>query len=155
MERSEYMVNKLESYDEVLKTLEVFDSCFDPTISSKVGDLKTYAKKLYDNAVTIRITMDHKEAGFASFYVNHKEIYLSLIAVHSEFRRYRLGTVLLSNVESYCYSNNVNSIKLEVDKHNQVAKQFYITNGFVYDSNGISDTQFYVKLLELESYTAR
>lgn len=155
MERKEYTVSKIESYDKVLKILETFDSYFDPCISIKVGDLRNYAKKLHGNAVTVLLTMDHKDAGFVSFYVNHKEIYISLIAVHPEFRRYHLGTVLLNNVESYCYNNNVNYIKLEVDNQNQVAKQFYITNGFVYDSNGERDTQYYVKLLEMESCTAR
>lgn len=57
--------------------------------------------------------------------INYKEVYISLIC--ARMNNYKLGTIILNDVEKYCFNKDVYKISLDAIK---TAIPFYIKKGF-------------------------
>jgi ribosomal protein S18 acetylase RimI-like enzyme len=57
--------------------------------------------------------------------------YITTILVHENAQNRGIGRMLLEKTESYCVTNGFKSIRLEVNKKNDKAIRFYLSNGFV------------------------
>lgn len=127
---------KIQSLEELAKLLAEYDGSAVRTISSRTGDLQTYAKKLLKygkNFVLSGGEKEHREGGFVSFYGNdteNKTIYLTIIAIHPAFQRQGFGTAVINYLEQFGKEKGMRRIKLEVDKENTGAIRFYRKTGF-------------------------
>lgn len=124
---------RVNSKEKLLKLLIRYDDSAVRTVSSRVGDLKQYAEKLFLYGENFTAVDGEKEAGFVSFYgndVSNDMIYLTIIAIEPKFRGRGCGTAVLEYLESFGKRNGRNRIKLEVDKKNDQAVCFYKKNGF-------------------------
>lgn len=127
---------KIKSLEEMEKLLNEYDGSAVRTISSRTGDLRAYAGKLFQYAENFALydgETAHTEVGFASFYGNDaksRTVYLTIIAVRPAFRGRGFGTAVLNYLETFGKENGMDRIKLEVDKENTGAIRFYGKNGF-------------------------
>lgn len=128
---------------ELYKCLNFFDNYFSPTLTERVKDLKAYTKKLINNAKNFYIiTEDGEIVGFVSFYCNdlvNKTAYLTQIATNNKFKHKGIGKKLLNICIENCKEENMKLLKLEVQKNNSIAIDFYTKNGFFkFDENDLS-----------------
>ncbi|MBQ4901156.1 GNAT family N-acetyltransferase [Paenibacillus sp. Marseille-P2973] len=144
MDSIELKMRKLNSYSEILGILQTFDDSFNPKISEKVGSLEEYAKKINTFALTYTINRNDEVAGFISFYVNEKEVYIALIATKRTERRSKLGTQLLNKAIEYCEKNCLGYVRLELDDQNNIAQRFYEKHGFTEDLKSSETTTYYI-----------
>ncbi len=126
---------KISSLEEMTQLLTEYDDSAVRTISSRTGDLHTYAKKLlqYGENVALFDEREHMEAGFVSFYGNdavNQTIYLTVIAIHPRLKGRGFGTAVIKYLERFGREHGRSRIKLEVDKENTGAVRFYRKNGF-------------------------
>lgn len=78
-----------------------------------------------------------------------RTVYLSMLAVAEEYQGKRLASSLLSEFEDYAIKNKMNYVKLEVRKHNLVARKLYSKFGYKVIGDA-SDTSYYM-LKKLEN----
>lgn len=137
-------MRKLISYSEILDVLHTFNDSFNPQVSEKVGSLEEYAKKISAFAITYTVNRNDEVLGFISFYVNEKEVYITLIATKRTERRNKLGRQLLNKALEYCKKNCLSYVRLEVDNHNNIAQKFYEKHGFTRESVSSKTTTYYI-----------
>lgn len=132
---------------EIYSILKIFDSCFSPSISSILGDLKEYSFKLFKLAnVKVLINNDEK-IGFYAIYCNDldsKTAFIAQICVKCSGCGY--GNILMNDIVDTCKNSGMIKIRLEVYDDNVNAIKFYKKNGFVFESvakNGLSS--YYIK----------
>lgn len=124
---------KIKSWEEVLEFLIRYDASATRKISDRVYDMEVYAKKLFNFAENYMITCEGHEGGFFSFYNNdmtEKRAYLSLIAINPDYQRMKMGSQALQFICQECKKKQMKKIRLEVDKINNIARLFYVKNGF-------------------------
>lgn len=112
---------KVDSLEKITELLIRYDDSAVRTISSRTGDLKRYAAKLFRYAENFILTDSNKEIGFVSFYGNDDEnqvIYLTIIAISPRFKGHGFGTAALDYLEKFGREHDRKKIKLEVDKDN-------------------------------------
>lgn len=68
--------------------------------------------------------------GYTIFWIMEDVGHIIAIAVNSNFQNMRVGSTLLQQSLQIIFSNNVNTINLEVRKSNINAINFYIKHGF-------------------------
>lgn len=72
--------------------------------------------------------------GFIATYINDldtKIAYITLFAVHKEYRNKKIGSTLIDYVIKVAKEKQMSELKLEVKKSNNVAMNFYINKGFI------------------------
>ena len=139
---------KIESLEKMTELLIRYDDSAVRTISSRTGDLKQYAKKLFQYAENFVLSDGDKEIGFVSFYGNDdvdQMIYLTIIAISPQFKGHGFGTAVLNYLEKFGREHNRKKIKLEVDKDNTNAVCFYRKNGFQITEEASAESVFMEK----------
>lgn len=150
MMNKEILIEKINNLDELKHILLNFDNCFEPSISSLVGDLKIYAEKLYKNAYTFKALYNNEVIGFTSFYCNdhqNYEGYLTQIVVLKQYRKNGVGQLLLNKVVEVCCDKKMKSLKLEVFNDNNFAINFYKKNGFEISKEASTKSKYMKKNL--------
>ena len=75
-----------------------------------------------------------EEDGLLCGYVNATwvldEMNLNRICVHPDWRRRRIGHLLLENLRQFCLENQITHIFLEVRESNEAARRLYQAEGF-------------------------
>ncbi len=92
------------------------------------GDLKAFALKLSENATVYVCIHEQAPVGVIAFYANRfeeKTAFITSVLVDSKLKGQGIGTLLLKTAESECQRRGFNRMKLEVDKQNNCAIQFY------------------------------
>lgn len=121
---------------EIIKTyLERYNDYFNPPLTN-ICNLSEYAEKLgaYANNYVFKDEQNNI-IGFIAFYNNdnkNKIGYLTLIVVDVLYSGKGCGNILLNEFENKCKENNIKSLKLEVNKLNKHAMDFYVRNGYVF-----------------------
>lgn len=82
------------------------------------------------NYYNIILNVDGVDVGYLSATIICGECELLKVVVHSNDRGKGYGNMLLIELKSYCMSNGVEKIFLEVRVDNDVAKKLYVKNGF-------------------------
>lgn len=130
-----YNVMVVNEYEDIRKLINTFDSCFTPSLSDSEINLERLSKKFFEYAKIYAVYDDEQLCnGMIAFYVNDKKekiAYISLLAVKSEYRRKKIGSLLMQIVEKVAKQSGMQSIKLEVKKENNKAISFYKKNGYV------------------------
>lgn len=67
---------------------------------------------------------------FVIFWILDGKGHIIVIAVDKRYQKMHIGTTLLSKVKQIIFSNNINTITLEVRKSNLIARKFYLSKGF-------------------------
>lgn len=127
------VIKQLTQLDDIYKTLLLFDADFVPSLSERGLDLKAYAQKLFEFAMVYTLCYENLESGFVAFYANdtvNRTAYLAQIAVKSQFINRGFGYILLLLTIKTSKEKGMETMKLEVDKHNHSAISFYVRNGF-------------------------
>ena len=82
-------------------------------------------------ARTILAEVNGRIVGYVLFWLLPEEIDIHNIAVHTGFRRQRIGQTLLSQVVEQARSRNSSRVTLEVRVSNTAAQKLYDSVGFV------------------------
>ena len=139
------VINQIKSKAEILNVLQTFDNVFKPPIAEKVRDINAYANKLFENAYVFVASKD-KILGFVALYANdysNKTAYIPYIGVMQEARNLKIGRKLLDICYKTAVAQGMKFIKLEVQKENLIACNFYKSNGFVLQGQA-SNKSFYM-----------
>ncbi len=83
-----------------------------------------------DRAVNLVLELDNKVVGYAASWIVAGEIHLLSIAVHPDFRRRGLGSMLLASIFERGRKRGCLRTILEVRESNEVARNFYRIHGF-------------------------
>lgn len=124
---------RVQSREELLGLLEMYDASATRRITERVRNLKDYSGKLYTFAENYVIYEEKEPIGFFSFYANDdntKQGYLTLIALKGAWQGKGAGSRALLFICEECKKRQMKEIRLEVDKNNQRAVSFYRNNGF-------------------------
>lgn len=124
---------KVKDSKEIFKIMYEFNNLFIRPIDSIVEDMKIYAEKISNNAVCKVCKDSCTYCGYIIFYMNdskNKTGYISQLAVKKEFRKKGIGNMLLNDCIQTAKKLNYEYIKLEVDKINKNAIDFYVKHGF-------------------------
>lgn len=133
MYRLSLKITLLSKELEIYQLLEQFDDVFDPSITSRISNLKVYTSKLFKNGLTYVIQENDHILGFISMYANDiekKEAYIIFLAVAHHYQGNNLGEKLLDHCIQISTQKGMKSVRLEVQKDNQIAIRFYQKHGF-------------------------
>lgn len=126
------VIKKLE-IEEILEYLDSNSEIFIPPLKNRVN-LTEFATKINNNAIHFCAIDNHKLIGFLASYFNQpqKEFgYITTISVTKEYQGMGVASKLINEVLSYAKMNHFRNIKLEVNKQNAKAIDFYVHKGFV------------------------
>ena len=117
-----------------------------PDLEQRVKDIDSYSEKLSCNARVLCQYLNDDCTGFAAYYANNidtKTGYITLIAIHENFRRQGLGSKLIRECFDDMLNSGMNRVRLEVRKENTAAIEFYKSEGFAFESEA-SPESFYM-----------
>ena len=100
---------------------------------SELVDLKTYAKKLSENALHFTLYEKDELVGFCASYFNDdisKVGYISIISIVGGSRGLGLGGKLINHIIGYARQNFYKEIRIKPDCNNRVLIGFFIKQGF-------------------------
>lgn len=123
----------LSEEKDIYRLLKKFDDVFSPSITSRITNLKVYASKLFKNGLTYVIQENGHTLGFISMYANDVEenqAYIIFLAVADHYQGNNLGEKLLNHCIHISIQKGMKSVRLEVQKDNQLAIRFYQKHGF-------------------------
>ena len=127
----------LKESDFNLLELQNFIKSMDPeyiqSITSQKNNLDVYINKLYQHSEINLVFYPNKIIGFIATYcndLNTKIAFITSICILNHYRRKGIGTKLIQNAEVQAKKCNMQSISLEVSKHNLGAISFYKKHGF-------------------------
>lgn len=114
------------------RVLRFVGSEFTPPQLLNNVNLDSYARKLSEFANFLICGLDGEDIGFIAFYENKisNELYITLIAVRQDLQHHGYGSDLLCQFEQKYKGTLFTEIKLEVDKDNLNAYDFYRKHGF-------------------------
>ncbi|MDA8621192.1 GNAT family N-acetyltransferase [Psychrosphaera sp.] len=128
------MLKNTASEHDIYDHLVRIDQCHLPSLSERV-DLKSYAKKLKDNALLIELWDDNRLVGLIAYYETAERFfYISNISVEAEYRNCtatpNLSTIMMHELTQLARTKKMFRIQLNVFKENKRAIQFYSKHGF-------------------------
>lgn len=103
------------------------------SILNNYHKIDDYINKLVEHATIISIRENDQIVGAICFYCNNQKdliAYVSMIAVHTDYRGKGIGDELLSFAMANCRRKGFAHCKLEVNKKNVKALALYNKNGF-------------------------
>ncbi|MFA6617609.1 MAG: ribosomal protein S18-alanine N-acetyltransferase [Candidatus Neomarinimicrobiota bacterium] len=112
--------------DDISEVIRIEKNSFDEPWTEMLFYLDLYTK-VSNNWV---LTLEEKIRAFVCFYLIADEIHLNNIAVDPDFRCQGLAQKLLNKMFEFAKEHEVAFITLEVNEHNDKAKNFYKKNGF-------------------------
>lgn len=119
----------------VYRLWKELDGAFDPPLSETVSDLRAYASKLAERAVTLAcLDEEGRLLGGVSFYANDgagRCAYVAELATAVDARGRGVGSGLMERAMEESRRLGMASVSLEVRKNNADARRFYDRWGFV------------------------
>ena len=122
-------INKIADISAVLSSFK--DTL--PTLKNGVVRIDEFSVKVLNNGLMYAYEDAEAQKGFVVFYANDqvdKTAYLSMIAVKEQYRGEHIGTKLLNWVEIESFKLGMSRLRLEVNKQNNAAIDFYKRRGF-------------------------
>jgi len=117
---------------EIHNLLLACDNDFIPKLSSNL-DLYVFSEKIYTHTVRFEAHDNGKLIGLLSAYLNDKESGIGFINHISILQKYKgngISNILMKNSLEYAKRENFNYIRLEVSKHNSIARKLYTKYDF-------------------------
>jgi ribosomal-protein-alanine N-acetyltransferase len=112
---------------DINKVMEIENLCF--VAPWKKEDI---LRELKDNkfATLLVATVNEEVVGYVDFWVTFDSATICQIAVHPNYQRQHIGSLLLEEVLKECYAKKVLTITLEVRESNSIGINFYTKHGF-------------------------
>lgn len=147
-EVGEIIISRVCDKSEIRRILDLFDEDFNPSLSSRI-DFDEYVSKVCDRAYVYEAKL-LDTLGFIIFYANNlesKTAYISQIAVKKEYKGSSLAQELLNLAIRISQDKGFTYLKLEVNKGNLRAINFYKNNKFVMldSSSNKKNTSYMIK----------
>lgn len=137
---------KTAAEKEIFLHLNECNNNFTPPLSDRT-DLRSYAKKLYENALTFEAWDGDRLIGLIAGYFSKDEsrtFFISNVSVIKKYNGKGIASRLLKDCISYCKKNDYFVLTLEVNRHNSPAVAYYEKHRFrQYESKG---DQLFLKL---------
>jgi len=132
--------------------MEIENLCFvAPWKSTDI--LNELHNNVYANILVV--TANDIPIGFVDYWVTFESATICQIAIHPNYQKQNLGSMLMKEIESDCYAKRVINITLEVRAGNFKAINFYKKHGFKntvikkgYYSNG-EDALYMLKVVSV------
>jgi [ribosomal protein S18]-alanine N-acetyltransferase len=87
--------------------------------------------ELYTKTANNWVAIENNElCGYLCFWLIANEIHINNIAVKASKKRQGVAQEMMKKLTSFAHNNNVCTMTLEVNEHNEPAKGFYRKNGF-------------------------
>ena len=106
---------------------------FTPPLSERT-ELASYAKKIFEKAVTFEAWSDNQLIGLIAAYLSSddkRSVFITNISVTKEFTGKGIASRLLRNCIAHCAKNDYFVITLEVNRNNSPAIAFYEKHQFI------------------------
>ncbi len=99
---------------------------FIPRLDSRVN-IEEYSIKIHESAITFEAWNNQKLIGLIAVYFNKEQFfgYITSVSVCKEFMGKGIATILLEMCINYATTNKCKAIRLEVNKKNIYAVNFY------------------------------
>ena len=112
---------------DINKVMEIENLCF--VAPWKKEDI---LRELKENkfAHLLIATINEEVVGYVDFWVTFESATICQIAVHPNYQRQHIGSLLLEEVLKECYAKKVLTITLEVRESNSKGINFYTKHGF-------------------------
>lgn len=112
---------------DINKVMEIENLCF--VAPWKKEDI---LRELNENkfATLLVATVNEEVVGYVDFWVTFDSATICQIAVHPNYQRQHIGSLLLEEVFKECYAKKVLTITLEVRESNSKGINFYTKHGF-------------------------
>jgi len=125
-----YSINNSNSEDLKLH----LDNCSDlfiPNLSSYV-DITTYSEKIYDTAIRFE-AFENELIGLIAVYLNDKDrvAFITNVSVYPAYIGNGISLKLLNKCKEYLTNKGYITLRLEVNKNNNRAINFYTKNNFI------------------------
>ena len=127
---------KCANEDDIYSHLLSCADTFIPPLETSV-DIKAYAKKIFENAVTFEAWTDKKLVGLVAAYLNDQtklKAFITNVSIMSEYRGKGIALELLSRCVTLSKNKLFSEILLEVAADNKSAIQLYLKQGFTQQS---------------------
>lgn len=112
---------------DINKVMEIENLCF--VAPWKKEDI---LRELKENkfATLLVATVNEEVVGYVDFWVTFDSATICQIAIHPNYQRQHIGSLLLKEVFKECYAKKVLTITLEVRESNSKGINFYTKHGF-------------------------
>lgn len=112
---------------DINKVMEIENLCF--VAPWKKEDILRELKE--NKFATLLVAIINEEVvGYVDFWVTFDSATICQIAVHPNYQRQHIGSLLLENVLKECYAKKALTITLEVRESNSKGINFYTKHGF-------------------------
>lgn len=144
------IILKVDNKSDIVQVLSQFMHIF-PNFLTRVEHIEPFAEKLAKYAEVYKIVELDSVEGFVAFYANDsltKTGYITLIGVSPHLQNMGKGKLLLDYALHRMVQAQMHFCKLEVEKNNYNALQFYKRMGFSCYSNASTNSVYLIKELE-------
>jgi len=107
---------------------EIDQACYEPAVAYSKRELRAYLR--FTGSDCLVAEADTQIAGFCISARRDESGYIVTIDVLPQFRRHRLGTKLLNEIERRLAANGVREITLETATDNDSAVAFWTKHGY-------------------------
>ena len=107
---------------------EIDQACYEPAVAYSKRELRAYLR--FTGSDCLVAEADTQIAGFCISARRDESGYIVTIDVLPQFRRHRLGTKLLNEIERRLVANGVREITLETATDNDSAVAFWTKHGY-------------------------
>lgn len=98
---------------------------------AEAWNMESIEKELSNKLAKYLVALDeNKVIGFLGMWVVFDEGDITNIAVHPNYRKQGIGSLLMDNLIALCKENNINSLTLEVRESNRPAQNLYKKHEF-------------------------
>lgn len=115
--------------ENIFKHLKKCSNQFIPSLDTYVN-IKSYSKKLYEQANRFEIFDDNNLKGLIAVYINNNKGFITNVSIEEEYQGKNLAKTLLDNCLEFLILNNCKIVSLNVNIDNLKAINFYLKNGF-------------------------
>lgn len=114
--------------DDIDNVLEVEEDCFSIPWSKA-----SFLRELENNEIALYLVakIENKAVGYIGVWKVLDEGHITNLAVHSDFRKLGIGSMLVDRLLSLCRNDGITAFTLEVRKSNIVAQELYKKFGFL------------------------
>ena len=128
---------KIADEEAIRSHLELCDEGFSPPLSQKVN-IKEYAKKIFERAVTFEAWKNNLVAGLIAAYFSDtasRKAFITNVSVIKKCLGQGIASELMKMCIHYAKQNDFDEIALEVGKNNNTAIALYEKFGFSVEGN--------------------